>query len=41
MDRLKRRASGGYLVVGEFSRAPVPKLVLGTTGAEGVETMRA
>ena len=27
MDRLKRNAGGGYLVVGEFSRAPVPSYI--------------
>mgnify|MGYP004233726185 CR=1 FL=1 len=29
MDKLKNAATGGYLVVGEFSKAPVPHYIWG------------
>ena len=41
MDRLKRDASGGYLVVGEFSRGPVPGYIWGPPVRKVFETMRA
>lgn len=41
MDRLKHDAGGGYLVVGEFSRAPVPNYIWGPPVRKVFETMRA
>ena len=41
MDRLKLDADGGYLVVGEFSRAPVPSYIWGQPVRKVFETMRA
>ncbi|MDP6081355.1 MAG: hypothetical protein QF435_14900 [Arenicellales bacterium] len=41
MDRLKLKGSGGYLVVGEFSRGPVPGYIWGSPVRKVFETMRA
>ena len=41
MDRLRLDADGGYLVVGEFSRAPVPSYIWGPPVRKVFETMRA
>ena len=41
MGRLKRDAGGGHLVVGEFSRAPVPNYIWGSPVWRVFETMRA
>ena len=40
MDRLKLTAGGGYLVVGEFSRGPVPGYIWGRPVRKVFETMR-
>lgn len=40
MERLKRDAGGGYLVVGEFSNAPVPRYIWGSPVRKVFETMR-
>jgi len=39
MDRLKEAALGGYLVVGEFSRAPVPTYIWGAPVRRVFETL--
>ena len=41
MDRLKHDAGGGYLVVGEFSKAPVPGYIWGSPVRKVFETMRS
>ena len=41
MDRLKRDGGGGYLVVSEFSRAPVSSYIWGPPVRKVFETMRA
>ena len=41
MDRLMRDAGGGYLVVGEFSRAPVQRYIWGPPVRKVFETIRA
>ena len=41
MDRLKLKGSGGYLVVGEFSKYPVPGYIWGSPVRKVFETMRA
>ena len=41
IDRLKSDAVGGYLVVGEFSMAPVPSYIWGPPVRKVFETMRA
>ena len=41
MDRLKLNGSGGYLVVGEFSRVPVPGYIWGSSVRKVFETMKA
>ena len=40
MDRLKLKGSGGYLVVGEFSKYPVPGYIWGSPVRKVFETMR-
>lgn len=41
MDRLKEEATGGYLVVGEFSKAPVPSYIWGDPVLKVFDTMTA
>ena len=41
MDRLKLKGSGGYLVVGEFSRGPVSGYIWGSPVRKVFEIMRA
>ena len=41
MDRLKHDAGGGYLVVGDFSKAPVPSYIWGSPVRKVFETMRS
>ncbi len=41
MDRLKLTAGGGYLVVGEFSKGPVPGYIWGAPVRKVFETMGA
>jgi hypothetical protein len=41
MDRLRRDAGGGHLVVAEFSNAPVPHYLWGSPVRKVFETMRA
>ena len=41
MEQLAQRPDGGYLVVGEFSRAPVPTYIWGPPVRKVFETMRA
>ena len=40
MDRLKLKRSSGYLVVGEFSKGPVPGYIWGSPVRKVFETMR-
>ena len=40
MERLQQKGSGGYLVVGEFSRGPVPGYIWGSPVRKVFETMR-
>ena len=41
MDRLKEEATGGYLVVAEFSKAPVPSYIWGAPVLKVFDTMTA
>jgi len=41
MDRLKDEATGGYLVVGEFSQAPVPGYIWGSPVRRVFDTLTA
>jgi Flp pilus assembly CpaF family ATPase len=41
MEQLQQHADGGYLVVGEFSNAPVPRYIWGSPVRKVFETMRA
>ena len=41
MERLRLSATGGYLVVGEFSQAPVPTYIWGQPVRKVFETLRA
>ena len=41
MDELAQRPDGGYLVVGEFSQAPVPGYIWGSPVRRVFQTMRA
>ena len=41
MDRLRRERQGGYLVVGEFSQAPVPGYIWGEPVRRVFETLEA
>ena len=41
MEQLRRSPDGGYLVVGEFSHAPVPTYIWGSPVRKVFETMRA
>jgi len=41
MEHLRQRPDGGFLVVGEFSRAPVPTYIWGAPVRKVFETMRA
>ena len=41
MDRLKKQATGGYLVVGEFSQAPVPNYIWGAPVRRVFDTLTA
>ena len=41
MDRLKAEARGGYLVVGEFSRAPIPGYIWGEPVRRVFDTLSA
>ena len=41
MDRLKEAATGGYLVVGEFSQAPVPTYIWGAPVRRVFDTLTA
>lgn len=41
MEQLRRSPDGGYLVVGEFSPAPVPTYIWGSPVRKVFETMRA
>lgn len=41
MDRLAEHPDGGYLVVGEFSQAPVPTYIWGSPVRKVFETVRA